>query len=210
MGYRVVENYYRKEIFERFRAYRDPFYSISFKLEFSRLKAFLDARGWKTYLNLCYFFTRAMAPLEDFRYGLLDGEIVLHDSIHLGLTVPAAGGLFGFASFDYQPDAERFNAEAVMPSPDEPPALGDTNGRQQVFFTAIPGIPFQTFTHATDDPADSSPRVAFGKPYEEAGELWVPVGIQVNHSFVDGRALGELYERAVESFSEPHVKDPRE
>lgn len=203
MGYRVVENYYRKEIFEFFRGYRNPFYSVSFALQFSRLKAFLDERGLKTYLNLCYFFTRAMQPLEDFRYRLEDGDIVLYDSIHLGLTVPAAGGLFSFAYFEYTPDVDRFNAEAVLPEPDQLPNVSKRGGANYIFFTAIPGIPFQTFTHATDDPNDPAPRVAFGKPYEERGELWVPVGIQVNHAFVDGRALGELYQRAVDIFENP-------
>jgi chloramphenicol O-acetyltransferase type A len=203
VGYRVVEDYYRREIFELFRNYRNPFYSISFKLQFSRLQAFLDARGWKTYLNLCYFFTRALAPLEDFRYALADGNIVLHDSIHLGLTVPAAGGLFSFAYLDYLPDAERFNAEAVLPGPEEPSNLLQEKTKKHVFFTAIPGIPFETFTHATNDPEDSSPRVGFGKPYEDGGESWVSVGIQVNHAFIDGRALGELYERLVRVFENP-------
>lgn len=213
MGYRVVENYYRKEVFEFFRGYRNPFYSVSFVLQFSRLKTFLDERGYKTYLNLCYFFTRAMQPLEDFRYRMKDGDFVLYDSIHPGLTVPAAGGLFSFANFSYDPDVDRFNARAVMPSPDAPPNLTDGAGDPDedasihVFYTAIPGIPFNAFTHATPDPADAATRVAFGKPYEEYGELSVPVGIQVNHAFIDGRALGELYQRAVDVFENPEQSE---
>lgn len=205
MGYRVVEDYYRKEIFEFFRGYRDPYFSVSFALKFSRLKLFLNERGWKTYLNLCYFFTRAMQPLEDFRYRVLEGEFVLHDSIHPGLTVPAANGLFSFVNLEYHPDAAHFNATAVVPSPDAPVDLsaGHPTDAIYVYYTAIPGIPFQAFSHATKDPADAPVRVAFGKPYEERDELWVPVGIQANHSFIDGRAMGELYERAVECFENP-------
>jgi len=203
MAYRIVENYYRKEAFEYFRGYRNPFYSVTFQLPFGRLKALLNAQGWKTYLNLCYFFTRAIQPLEDYRYRLQDGELVLHDAIHLGLTVPAAGGLFGFSYFDFTPDAARFNAEAVMPSPDQPPDLTGRGSSIYVYFTAIPGIPFTGFTHASNDPTDGAPRVAFGKPYDDAGELWVPVSVQVNHAFIDGRALGELYERAVDCFENP-------
>lgn len=200
MGYRVVKNYYRREIFEFFRKYRNPFYMVSFPLRFGRLKAVLDERGWKTYLNLCYFFTRAMQPLEDFRYRREDGDFVLHDSIHLGLTVPAAGGLFGFAHLDYIADAERFNADAVLPSPDAAPDLSDPGSGIHTFFTAIPGIPFTGFTHVSNNLDDAAPRVAFGKPYREHDDLWVPVSVQVNHRFIDGRALGELYENAVECF----------
>lgn len=207
MGYRVVENYYRREIFEFFRSYRNPFYSVSFALQFSRLKAFLDERGYKTYLNLCYYFTRAIQPLEDFRYRFEDGTFVLYDAIHPGLTVPAAGGVFSFANVRYQPDVDRFNAEASLPEPDEPSKLAggtEPGDSIHVFYTAIPGIPFNTFTHATPEPTDAATRVAFGKPYEDRRELWVPVGIQVNHAFIDGRALGELYERAADCFENPH------
>lgn len=200
MAYRIVENYYRREAFEFFRTYRNPYYSVTFQLRFGRLKALLDARGWKTYLNLCYFFTRAIQPLEDFRYRLKDGGLVLYDAIHLGMTVPATGGLFGFSHFDYTPDATRFNAEAVVPSPDELPDLSTKESSNYVYFTAIPGIPFTAFTHASDDPTDGAPRVAFGKPYRDGDDLWVPVSVQVNHAFIDGRALGELYERAVDCF----------
>lgn len=200
MGYRIVDDYYRSETFEFFRAYRNPFYSVSFKLPFGRLKALLEERSWKVYLNLCYFFTRAVQPLEDFRFRLRDGEIVLHDVIHPGLTVPAAGGRFGFAFFDYTPDAARFNAEAAMPPPDAPADLRERHSEIYLYYTAIPGIPFTGLTHASNDPTDGAPRVGFGKPFREGGELWVPVGVQVNHAFIDGRALGELYERAVECF----------
>ena len=203
MAYRVVENYYRRETFEFFRRYRNPFYAISFKLPFGRLKAFLDERGWKVYLNLCYYFTRAIQPLEDFRYRLQDGEVVLHDGIHVGMTVPAADGRFGFAYFDYLADAARFNAGARVPAPNAPADLSERTDAIYVFFTAIPGVPFTGLTHATDDPEDGATRVAFGKPFDEGGELWVPVGLQVNHTFVDGRALGELYERAVDCFRNP-------
>ena len=207
MGYRVVENYYRREIFDFFRNYRNPFYSVSFALQFSRLKAFLNERDYKTYLNLCYFFTRAIQPLEDFRYRFEDGVFVLYDAIHPGLTVPAASGLFSFANLGYQPDVARFNAEASLPEPDEPSNLAgatELGDSIHVFYTAIPGVPFNAFTHATPEPTDAATRVAFGKPYEDRGELWVPVGIQVNHAFIDGRALGELYERAAECFENPH------
>lgn len=203
MSYRVIENYYRQEVHEHFRSYRNPFYSVSFKLQFSRLRAFLDQRGYRTYLNLCYFFTRAMQPIEDFRYRRKNGAIVLYDRIHPGLTVPAAGGLFSFVHLEYLDDVESFNADATLPSADQAPNLASEEDTNYIYFTAIPGIPFDTFTHATDSPEDGAPRVAFGKPFKEASESWVSVGIQVNHAFVDGRALGELYENAVECFGNP-------
>lgn len=204
MEYRVIEDYYRRQVFDRFRGYRDPFYSVSFRLKFSRMKEFLAERGYRTYLNLCYFFARATQPIEDFRVRFQEKELVLFEEIHLALTVPAANGTFSYVWYDYDPDVARFNANVELPDPNSPPTLVGPADLNYIYFTAIPGIPFTSFTHATDDPSDGAPRVAFGKPYEELGELWIPVGLQVNHAYVDGRPLGELYDRCEEVFADPH------
>ena len=55
MGHRIVERYYRQEHFDFYRDYRSPFYSVTFDLDATRVKAFADQRGYSTYANLCYF-----------------------------------------------------------------------------------------------------------------------------------------------------------
>ena len=203
--YRIVDDYYRQEIFDFYRRSRNPFYSLTFELEVAPLKRFLDERGHGIYLNLCYFFTRALQPLEDFHYRLVDGEIVCYEVIHPSLTYPAADGLFSFVDLTYDPDVDRFNdrARELLPSADEPARLAPSDHDNAVYFTAIPGVPFTSFAHASDDPTNAAPRVAFGRFVRQGDSLRVPVGIQVNHLFIDGRALGELYERARESFGNP-------
>jgi chloramphenicol O-acetyltransferase len=68
--------------------------------------------------------------------------------------------------------------------------------------TSLPKVPFTHFTHvALPDPAAGHPEAAFGRFREEAGRTLVPVGVLVNHLYVDGADLGELYERLVESFA---------
>ena len=203
--YRVVETYYRQPVFDFYRASRNPFYSLTFELDAAPVKKFLDRHGYPVYLNLCYFFIRARQSLEDFRYRLLDDRIVLYDVVHPGLTYPAAGGLFSFVHFTYDPDVERFNRTArdVLPPPDAPASLETLEHTNYVFFTAIPGVPFTSFAHASDDPAHGAPRVAFGKFRRDGSRLLVPVGLQVNHLFIDGRALGELYEQVTALFANP-------
>jgi chloramphenicol O-acetyltransferase type A len=205
MSYTIVDDYHRRQYFDYYRRYQNPFYSMTFELEVARLKAFVDRHGYRTYLNLCYFFTRATQEIEDFRYRWREGKIILYERIHPGLTVPAAEGSFGYAHFRYNEDVHRFNveAEAAMPSADEPPVLLEAEHENFLFFTAIPGTVFSGFTHAWATPTDGAPRVAFGSLYERAGSLVVPIGIQVNHCFIDGRALGRLAQRAQQTFDEP-------
>ncbi len=202
--HRIVETYYRQQHYDFWSRYQNPFYATTFHLDMTRLKAFADERGYSVYVNLCYFFTRAMRAVEDFRYRLLDGRLVLYDEIHPGLTLPAPGGLFTFAYYEYHPDVAVFNERAreISEEARRTVDLGESEHRNQIFFTALPKVPFTSFTHATCQPTDAEPRVAFGQFAERDGRLLVPVGLQVNHMFIDGNALGELVEGAQRAFDE--------
>ncbi len=201
--YQEVDDYYRRQHFDFYRDYRSPFWSVTFELEITALKNHLAERGWPVYLNLCYYFTRAMQELEDFRYRLLDGRIVLYDVVHPGLTVPAPGGLFSFQYHQYDPDPERFNRRAARVAPADGVSLTESEHRNYVFFTALPGVPFTSFTHASDDPHETEPRVAFGRFRRDGGHLLVPVGLQVSHLFVDGAMVGALVEEAQSCYDNP-------
>lgn len=205
-AYSEVESYRRQPQFDFFSKYRNPFYSTTFHLDMTALKAFCEERGYPLYLNLCYFVARAMGEIEDFRYRLRDGRLVLYDVIHPGLTVPAPGGLFTFAYYRYDPDVERFNERAreISEAARQDVKLEDPlNHNNWAWFTALPKVPFTSFTHASHLPTDCEPQVAFGKYSERDGRLLVPLGVQVNHILIDGNALGELVERAQKWFDAP-------
>jgi len=203
--YRVVETYYRRQHFDFWSEYRNPFYSATFPLDMTRLRAFAGERGHPIYASLCYYFTRAMRGLEDFRYRLLDGRIVLYEELHPALTLPAPGGLFTFAALEYHPDVEVFHERARQVSEEARRSvdLGPSEHLDRIYFTALPKVPFTSFTHATHLAADTVPRVAFGKFTERDGRVTVPVSVQVSHVFIDGNALGELVERSQVCFDEP-------
>jgi chloramphenicol O-acetyltransferase type A len=209
--YQVVERYYRQEHFDFYRAYRSPFYTVTFPLELTRLKAFAERHGYSVYANLCYGFTRAAAAIEDFRYRVRDGRVVLYERLHPALTVPAPGGRFSFSYIGWDPDVHAFNREArrVFAEAGSRVTLAESPHSNHLFFTALPGVPFTGFTHAeSGDPTAGEPRVAFGRFARRDGRLEVPVGVQVNHAFIDGAALGALVEGAQRAFDDPESGRP--
>jgi chloramphenicol O-acetyltransferase type A len=206
MAFKVVEEYYRKRQLDFFRGYRVPFYSLTLSLDATEVKRFAESGGWSVYLNLCYFFSRAMQGIDDFRYRLIDDQIVLYDRLDVAATLPAPDGTFSFGYFDYHPDAELFNlgAAAVVNELRGRSSLAERDHSNWILFTALPKVPFTGFTHARpDDTTDGRPRVAFGRFIEREGRLMVPVGLEVNHLYIDGAALGELVEGVEEEFAQP-------
>jgi chloramphenicol O-acetyltransferase type A len=199
MEYRTVDDYYRREHLEFFARYRSPYYSLTFDLDAAALKRALEERGLPLYLNLSYLLLRAMQGIEDFRYRLLDGSVVLYERLHPGLVVPAPGGRFSFCALRYDPDLATFNREAraAMAAATRGVDLTGGTAPNYVYFTALPKVAFSHFTHVVpDDPTSGRSQVAFGKLRPEGDRLWVPIGLQVNHLFIDGNALGRLAEEA--------------
>jgi len=206
MSYRIVEDYYRQEHFDFFRSYEMPFYSIVFNLEITAVKAFSTDRGYPAYLTQCFLFARAMSRVEDFRYRVMNDQIVLHDHLEIAATLPAPNGAFSFAKFDHDSDLEGFlrHAETVSQQAREAATLEATAKGNTILFTSLPGVRFTGFTHATpSDRTDGRARVAFGKFFEDSGRLMVPVGLGVNHIFIDGAAIGKLIEEVQTEYDDP-------
>lgn len=206
MSYRVVEDYPRREHLEFYRRNPSPTYGLTFELDATRLKQFLEGRRLPTYINFCYFFLRAMQAVEAFRHRLVEGRVVLYEQLLPALTVPAPGGLFSFCALPYDDDLESFNRLAA-------PHLAEASARVQltggadpnyILFTSLPRVPFTAFHHVPpDDPTDGRPRVAFGKFRAAGGKLHVPIAMLVNHLYVDGAALGALVDEAQRLFDAP-------
>jgi len=203
MAFRVLGDYARRQHLEFFRRQSNPFYSLTFELESTRVRARAKEAGGSTYAALVYCFHRALLGIDAFCTRLHGEDVVLYDKLDVGMTVPAPDRTFSFANFGWEPDAERFLFAAR-----EAMAVGSaradlTGGKtpDHAYYTALPLVPFTSFAHvALPDPTAGQPETAFGKFRESGGKSDVPVGILVNHLYVDGADLGDLYEAARESF----------
>lgn len=207
MGYRIVDKHPRSGQFEFYREHPSPFYSVTWEVEIDALKVWAEAHDHSMHLVLCYFMTRAMQSVEDFRYRLLDGRVALYDRLHVGTTLPTPDGQYAFGFFEYHHEAEEFLRRAeIERSKVVLDGVLRTAGERpnMVLYTSLPGVPFLSMTHVPmPDSADARPNVGFGRFSGGAGQLAVPVSLQVNHRFIGGRALGELVEAVEREFSAP-------
>lgn len=206
LSYSVLSDYPRRAHFDFYRAHPSPFYSVTFDLDATRLCERLADEGAPVYAGLCWHFHRALLTLPSFRVRLAGDELVLHDRLRMGLTVPAPRRTFTFATFDWEPEWTKFAgaARGVLARASEGIDLTGGKDPDFAYYTALPKIPFTAFTHVTlTDPTAGQPGTAFGKLAERQGRFVVPVGVQVNHLFIDGGDLGDLYEAVQASFSDP-------
>ncbi|MEO8275678.1 MAG: CatA-like O-acetyltransferase [Thermoanaerobaculia bacterium] len=200
---RLLVDYPRRAHLEFFRRHPNPFYALTFELDVTRVRSRAKEVGGSTYAAMVWAYHRALIGLDAFRTRLSGDEVVLHDSLRIGMTVPAPGRTFSFASLEWQAEAEEFLAAAAIEMRRSSAVIDLSGGAAPDFayYTSLPRMPFTSFTHvALPDREAGQPGTAFGKFREEKGRTLVPVGLQVNHLFIDGADLGDLYEAASDSF----------
>jgi chloramphenicol O-acetyltransferase type A len=208
--YLDVTRWARRDLFEFFLHFDNPYFNICTSVDITRLLELLRGRpNVSVTLAYHYFALRAANEIEPFRYRLRDGQVLIHDVIHGGTTVLQPNESFNFAYFDYQPNFESFIANAqsavnevqkkdqpLCPKPDD----------NAIHFTTLPWVSFTSFAHARNwGREDSVPKIAFGKFMKENDRVLLPVSVEVHHALMDGLHVGRFLTRLEELLANPET-----
>lgn len=192
-----METWPRREAFEFFSGMSQPFYSVTFRLDVTRLRAYTKEHGLSFYYALVWLTTKAVNEVENFRYAISEGRVVLLDRRLPSFT-------------DLHPGAEQFHI-VNMPETGEDMAAFCTAAKEKsaaqkgflegedtedlIFFSCLPWVEITSVTNERDfDPDDSVPRIVWGKYAEEGGRQRLQMSLELNHRFVDGLHIGRFYE----------------
>ena len=62
-----------------------------------------------------------------------------------------------------------------------------------LFLSSIPWLHYTALTQPTPIPADSNPRITWGKYATEGGKTTLPVTLLVNHALADGLHIAQFF-----------------
>ena len=206
-GYLDVANWSRRELFEFFIGYTNPYFNVCTQIDVTSLKQFVSERGTRTSLALHYFALRVANEIEPFRYRLKDGKVFVYDVVNGGTTVLLPNESFTYAYFDYHRDFETFvsemgkNVEEVRTGSGE---LKPTMRDDVIYHTTLPWISFTSFAHARNKGrGDSIPRIVFGKFSRQGDRLLMPLSVEVHHALMDGLHVGRYLAGFEEAMAAP-------
>src|SRR5574338_87223 len=206
--YLDLENWHRRELFDFFIDYKNPYFNICTKLDVTELLAFVrDRPDLRISSAIHYFALRIANEIEPFRYRLHDRNIVIYDVINGGTTVLLPNESFAYAYFDYTPDFDKFVAgmnQAIDDLRKGSGALKPTMRDDVIYNTTLPWISFTSFAHArTPGRGDSIPRFVFGKFTKENERTMMPFSVEVHHALMDGLHVGRYLARFEEALADP-------
>lgn len=190
------ENWPRRELFEFFSAISQPFYSVTFRVDVTRLYDYVKPRGLSFYYALIYLCTEAINSVEAFRAAIEGGRPVLLDkraasftdmkkgaeSFHI-VTMPAEMGTL-----------EQFCCAAAEKSRSQRGFIDPAaESGALIYFSCLPWVDITALTNERDfDKDDSIPRVAWGRYTGENGKKTLGLSLEVNHRLIDGLHIGRF------------------
>ena len=208
--YLDIERWARRDLFEFFRSYDDPYFNICTRLDVTRLLLILrDHPEIAVSLAYYYFALRVANEVEPFRYRLQDDKIVIYSVINGGTTVLLPNETFTYAYFDYHENLETFVREAGRSVRQVQNGSGELKPSMRddlIYFTTLPWVSFTSFAHAhKKGRGDSVPRIAFGKFVKVKEQTLLPISVEVHHALMDGLHVGRYLSRLEEALTEPEV-----
>ena len=195
----------RRDIFDFFSKISNPFYSVTFSVDVTEAYAYAKRSGLSFYYALVYLVTKAINSVEAFRYGIVDGELVLFDERIPSFTDLKTGSeCFHIVTMPCEGDIAEFYREAKHRSTAQTGFLeSEKEGANLIFISCLPWVELTALTNERDfDPDDAIPRISWGKYYERDGRKILGMSLELNHRFTDGVHIGKFAEALQNLISE--------
>ncbi len=202
-----IENWNRKEHFQFFSQFDDPYFAVT--VNFDVTKTFNYAKKeefsfFSLYLHACM---KAINSVENFKYRIHDNKVIIHDKIHASPTILREDNTFGCTFIHYDENFDQFNKNfeaeknRVLTTTDLFPEQ-DTD--DCIYCSALTWFNFSGHKEPLFGvKKESVPKLAFGKYVKKGAKLIMPVAIAVNHALVDGYHVGlfvKAYQNELDNF----------
>ena len=187
----------RRDHFITYREFDQPHFGMCANVDITAFYPFVKDNGCSFTTAIIYVLSRAANAIPQFRHRIRERTAVEHEVVHPSTTVLLEGDLFSFCMIEYTEKFSVFNARAAesMAYVRKHPTLADKPGQDDLLFmTPIPWVSFTSIMHPLPSrPADSVPRLAWGKRLEDGTRLKMPLGVQGHHALMDGVHMGKFY-----------------
>src|SRR5215204_133682 len=202
-----IENWNRKEIYEYFKNFPDPFFNLTANLDVTALYRFCKDKKLSLSLASLFYSLQTVNEIREFRLRLKDEQLVEFETIHATMTIAQADETFSFCYFEMQDNVFDFN-EAGRAAVAEYTKLKTFNVMRDrvdlIYSSVIPWVSFTSFKHASRlNNKFTIPRMVWGKMFDDGEKKKLPHSVEVNHALADGFHVGKYFVSLQEKLDAP-------
>ena len=198
MNYRTIDmdTLPRRAHFEYFKGLAYPYVGLTVNVDITEFLAQQKRLGLPFYLALAYCVTRAANSVPEFRRRIHGDGIIEYDWCHGSHTVALSDETYCYCTLDCRMPFTEYlpRAKAAWECAKAVSSIEDGEDADSLlYFSSIPWLSFTSVIQPTPSPADSNPRINWGKYFENNGCTLLPLAVLCNHALVDGLHIARFY-----------------
>ncbi len=205
-----IENWERKEQYQFFRHYDNPFFGLTANVDVTKLLAYTQKQGYSFFAAYLFASQQQVNRIPEFRYRIIGDEVVVYPSVVAGSTVLKGNNVFTFCYFDHLTSFQEYNSHVLQQiarcQQPQTELVDHDEDLAQIHYSVIPWLHFSGLSHprnyATDD---SIPKIVFGKYEIQQGKAVMPISVDVHHSLLDGFHVGLYFDGFQNSVNDPET-----
>ena len=200
-----IETWNRKTTYEWFNSFTDSTYSVTVKMDITKLVKITKETNSSFFANMLYVVVNGLNSIPEMRMRMYNGKPVIFDDINPAITVMTKDGIFTNARFWNNKDYKSFYKSCrecvdCAYNNEYKSEYNPENTYNEYYITCLPWLNFESVTHPmpNDKHSQCVPRVAWGKYYKVDDKYWISLNISVSHIFVDGYPLSCCFNKIQE------------
>lgn len=198
MDYKCVDMdaYKRKAHFEYFNSLAYPYVGVTVNVDITELKEAVSRKRLPFFLTVCYCVGRAANEVPEFRQRIQEGQIVEFGHCRTSHTVALDDGTYCYCNLESNKPFRDYITYAVreQEKAKEEATIHEDDNLDMIFISTVPWISYTSLIQPVPMPADSNPRITWGKYFRQEGRILLPVSVLCHHALVDGLHIAMFYE----------------
>ncbi len=200
MNYKYIdmETYKRKSHFEYFNSLAYPYVGVTVNVDITELLKVIKAKNLPFFLTICYCISQSANQIAEFRQRIIDNQIVEYDYCRTSHTVALNDGTFCYCDLNSNCSFEDYISYATQEQERAKHRNSINEGKNEAldkfFISTLPWLSFTALINPTPVPADSNPRITWGKYFMQDNKVLLPVSVLCHHALVDGLHISKFYD----------------
>lgn len=207
MRYVDMQTWPRRKHYKFFSTFNHPHFNMCVNVDVTAFYPFVKRKGYSLTVAMVYLIARTANAIPEFKYRMREEQVVEHETVNPGFSILTDKDLFTFCDVEYAEDFSEFArraAKRIAEVKAQPDLEGGPKQDDVLYMSPIPWVSFTSFAHPMQlHPADSIPRFAWGKYFQEGDTLKMPLSVQGHHAVMDGIHVGRFYETVQDYLQHP-------
>ena len=191
-----LASYLRRDHFAYFSTMAYPYVGLTADVDVTPLTEYRARSGRPFFLTLLYCVARAANSVPQLRQRIVDGEIWEFDVCPSSFIVAKDD-----ETYAYCPVRTDLTLDEFLPYAEERKNAARTDGNIEededalpcFFISTLPWMRYTSLIQPAPSPADSNPRITWGKAEIRGGRTVLPLTLLCHHALVDGLHISRFY-----------------